>query len=160
MRPNATKSGLAKCCPKSMCVKPTDTNVRTRTKIITEPHELYRYLATPGVEVMNLAIASVEVDWLSWKLSAEEYVYNLRHTNEIIGAYVTAGARINQYGFLDRLQENAFCCDTDSVIIKQPSCETWPIATGDNLRYMQSELKISEYNDEFSSVGHKIILTG
>ena len=43
-----------------------------RTKIITEPLELYRFLATPGVEVKNLAFASEEVVWLSWKVSAEE----------------------------------------------------------------------------------------
>ena len=35
--------------------------------------------------------------------SAEERVHNLCHTNEVIGAYVTAGARINLYGYLDRL---------------------------------------------------------
>ena len=74
--------------------KLTERNDRTRTKIITEPHEQYRFLATPGVEVTNVAFASDGVVWLSWKLSAEERVPNLTHTNEVIGSYVTAGARI------------------------------------------------------------------
>jgi len=78
-----------------MCGKLTERYDRTRTKIITELHELYRFLAIPGVEITNLAFASDDVVWLSWKLSADEYVPNLRHTNEVIGPYVTAGARIH-----------------------------------------------------------------
>jgi len=55
-------------------------------------------------------------------------VPNLRHTNVVIGAYVTADARIHLYSFLDRLQENAIYCDPYSVIFIQPSAEPWPIA--------------------------------
>jgi hypothetical protein len=73
------------------------------------------------------------VVWLFWKLSAEENVPNLPHTNEVIGAYVTAVARIHLYNFLNRLQENAIYFNTDSVIFIQPSGEPWPIATGDKL---------------------------
>jgi len=87
--------------------KLTERNDRTRTKIITEPHELYRFLATPGVEETNLAFATDDVVWLSWNVTAEENVPNLPHTNEVIGAYVTVGARIHLYSFLDRLQEKA-----------------------------------------------------
>ena len=80
-----------------------ERNDRTRTKIITEPHELYRILATPGVEVTNLAFASENVVWLSWKVTAEENAPNLTQTNKVIVAYVTAGARIHLYRFLDWL---------------------------------------------------------
>ena len=78
---------------------------------------------------------------------------NLRHTNEGIGAYVIAGARILLYGFIYRLQENSNYCDSDSVIFIQPSAKKCSIATGDNLGDMQSELKPSEYIDEISSEG-------
>jgi len=78
-------------------------------------------------------------------------VPKLPHTNEVIGAYVTAGARIHLYSFLDRLQENAIYCDTDSVIFIQPSGEPWPIAKGDKLGDMQSELKPSEFLVGFAS---------
>ena len=63
-------------------------------KLLQSPMN-YRFLATPGVEVTNLAFAKVDVVWLPWKLSAEECVPNLRHTNEAICTYVTAGARIH-----------------------------------------------------------------
>jgi hypothetical protein len=61
---------------------------------------------------------------------AEENVPYLTLTNEVIGAYVTAGARIYLYSFLDRLQENAIYCDAESIIFIQPIVEPWPIVTG------------------------------
>ena len=79
----------------------------------------------------------------------------LPHTNEVIGAYVTAGARIHLYSFLDRLQEKAIYCDTESVVFIQPSGEPLPIATGDKLGNMQSEIKPSEFIVEFASGGQK-----
>jgi hypothetical protein len=57
---------------------------------LKELHEMYR----PGVEITNLAFASDIVVLLSWKISADERVPNLNHTNETIGAYFYAGARI------------------------------------------------------------------
>ena len=108
-----------------------------------------------GVEVTNLAFASADVVWLSWKVCAEENVAYLLHTNEVIGAYVTAGARINLYSFLHRLRENAIDCDTDSDIFIQPRGKPWSIATGDSLGDMQSELKPSKFIVEFASGGPK-----
>ena len=34
-------------------------------------------------------------------MSAEDFVHNARHTKEVIGAYVTAGARIHLYSVLE-----------------------------------------------------------
>ena len=70
-----------------------------------------------------MAFPSDHIVWFSWKLSTEERVPNLHHTNEVIGAYVTAGARIHLFEFLNRLEENAIYCDTDSVIFIQPRSE-------------------------------------
>jgi len=75
--------------------KLTERNDRTRTKIITEPHELYRFLAKPGVEVTNLAFANDDMVWISWKVSVEDYVSYVPHTNEVVGACFTAVARIH-----------------------------------------------------------------
>jgi len=102
---NAAKRGLVKLCLNSMWGKLTERNDRTKTAIIRESRELYSFLATPDIEVTNLVFASDDVVWLSWKHRAEEDVPRLRHTNEVIGAYVSAGARIHLYRYLDRLQE-------------------------------------------------------
>jgi hypothetical protein len=55
---NPDKRGLAKLCLNSMWGKLTERNNRTRTKMITDPQELYRFLATPGIEVAAMVFAS------------------------------------------------------------------------------------------------------
>ena len=75
----------------------------------------------------------------------------MRHTNEVIGAYVTTCARIYLYRYLDRLGEKAIYCDTDSLIYIQPKDEPNLIETGDNLGDMTSELRTTGYVSEFLS---------
>ena len=91
--------------------KLTERNNRTQTKLISDPKDLFRFLATLGIVVINLVFANNEVVWVSWKFTVEERLPSLRHTNKVIGAYVTAGARIHLYRHLDRLQEKAIYCD-------------------------------------------------
>jgi len=93
-------------------------------------------MITPGVGAMNLAFASDDIAYISWKYGAEEAVPNLRHTKEVIGVYLTAGARIHLHRYLDRLEENAMYCDTDSVIYFQPKGDgtTKLIQTGNKFR--------------------------
>jgi len=93
-----------------------------------------------------MLFASDEIVWISWQYSADMRVPTLRRTNEVIGAYVTAGARTHLYGFLDTLQEKAIHTDMDSVIFIQPGPGSEPtlIKAGDNLSQMHSELKKGE----------------
>jgi len=102
-----------------------------------------------------MMFASDEVVWISWKFSSEERVASLRHTNEVIGAFVTAGARIHLYSYLDRLQDKAIYCDTDSVIYIQPTGEPALVKTGDNLGEMTSELQPNEIISEVVCAGPK-----
>jgi len=74
IRPSAAKRGLEKLCLNSMWGKLTEWNDWTMTEIITEPKGLYDFSATRGVEVTTLLFVSDDVDWLSWKGGAEEYV--------------------------------------------------------------------------------------
>jgi len=62
----------------------------------------------------------------------------LPHTNEEIASFVTAGARLHLYGYLDKLKEHALYCDTDSVIFVQPRDEASLVKTGDCLGAMMS----------------------
>jgi len=123
------------------------------TKIITEHKELYGSLATPGIEVADLVFASDDVVWLTWKRGAEEAVPSLRHTNEVIGAYVTAGARIHLIRYQDKLRENAIYYDTHSVIHIQPRDDPALIETGEKLEGMTSELRPFEFIQNFASGG-------
>jgi hypothetical protein len=95
--------------------KMTELNNRAKTKMISDPEELYRFLAMPGIELTNLLFASDKVVWASWRYIDEEKIPSLRHTNEVIGASVTAGAHLHLYSYSDRLHGKALFCDTDSV---------------------------------------------
>ena len=123
--------------------------------MMSDPQELYRFLATPGIEVRTLAFTSYDVVWASWWYIDEEKVPNLRYTNEVIRANVTAWARIHLYGYLDRLQKRALYCGTDSVIYIQPTAEPPLVETGDCLGAMTSELKPGFHIIEFVSRGPK-----
>ena len=48
IRPNAAKRGLAKICLNSMWGKLTERNNRTKSKMISDPNELYRFLSNPA----------------------------------------------------------------------------------------------------------------
>jgi hypothetical protein len=85
----------------------------------------------------------------------EEKVPNLKHTNEVIVAYVTTGARIHLYKYLDRLQDKVLYLDTDSILYVQKESKPTLIETGDHLGDMTNELKMGEYIDEFISGGPK-----
>ena len=155
IRPNLAKRGLAKLCISSMCGKLTERNDRTRTKMISEPQELHRFLATPGIEVANQMFASDDVVWASWRFIAEEKGPCLRHTNEAISAYVPAGARIHLYRYMDGLQEKAIYCDMNCVFYIQKANEPQLIECGHKLGDMTNELRPREYMEKFVSAGPK-----
>jgi hypothetical protein len=121
--------------------------------LISEPKVLYKFLSTPDIQVTSLLFASEQVVWVIWRYA--EDVPNLRHTNEIVGAYVTTGGRMQLYRYLDALQDKALYCDTDSVIYVQPKGEPPLIESGDSLGAMTSELKPDEYIAELVGAGPK-----
>jgi hypothetical protein len=61
---NASKRGLAKLCLNSMWGKLTERSNRTHTKLISEPHKLYKFLVTPGIKVLYMMLASDDVVWI------------------------------------------------------------------------------------------------
>lgn len=88
--------------------------------------------------------------WLTWKyVEEEENTPVLRHTNEVIEAYVTTEARLKLYKYLDLLKEMAMYCDTDSVIYIQKCGEPPAVTCGDKLGDMMNELDRDGYIKEF-----------
>ena len=83
-----------------------------------------------GIDVANLIFASDNVVSASCRFIADEEILILRHTNKVIIAYVTAGARFHLYLYRVTLQENTIYCDLDSVIFIQPRDKTKVIQTG------------------------------
>ena len=70
-----------------------------------------------------------------------------------------AGARLHLYSYLDRLQERSIYWHTDSVVFVQPRDEPALVETGYNLGALTSELKTSEFIEEFFSEGPKTMTT-
>jgi hypothetical protein len=67
-----------------------------KSKVIADLQELFRFLATPSIEVTNLLFAVDEVLWAKWNYMGEQgNMPVLRHTNEEIGVYVRPGSVSN-----------------------------------------------------------------
>jgi hypothetical protein len=153
---NAAKRGLAKLCLNSFWGKLNESSNMPQNKMIADPQKLFRFLATPGIQVTNLLFAGDEMVWVTWKYAEEEEnMPVLRHTNEVIGAYVTRGTRLKLYKYLDLLKERAIYCDTDSVIYIQKCGELPAVACGDKLGDMTIKLGREEYVKEFAPGGPK-----
>jgi hypothetical protein len=66
--------------------------------MISDGQELFRFRASPGIEVTNLLFAADQIVWVAWKYAEEEENMPLsRDTHEVIGAYGTTGARLKLY---------------------------------------------------------------
>jgi hypothetical protein len=134
IKPNSAKRGIAKLCLNSMWDKLSERNNRTKTRMISDPRELYRFLSTLGIEVANLLLQATPF-WASWRYTDAENIPSLRHTNEVIGAFVTFGARLHLYSFLDCRKKpctaTPIVCSTYSVTTNRRgyhvviSLETW-----------------------------------
>jgi len=81
----------------------------------------------------------------------------LRHTNEVIGAYVTTGTRLKLYTYLDTLKEESIYCDTDSVTYIQKCGQPPAVTCGYKLGDMTNELGPDEYIEEFVSGAPRIM---
>jgi hypothetical protein len=87
----------------------------------------------------------------------DEEAPTLKHTNEVVGAYVTAGARLKFYTHLEALNRDVLYMDTDSVIFvsRENDCR---VSCGDKLGDLTDE--IIDYGEgayicEFASGGPK-----
>ena len=97
--------------------------------------------------------------WISWKFLETKKIDSLSHTNEILGAYVTCGARLQLYSYLETLNIKALYCDTDSVFYVQPKSDFPLMDCGDNLGAMVNELRQDEHIEEFVAAGPKTMPT-
>jgi hypothetical protein len=124
--------------------------------MFADPQELFRFLATPGIEESNLLFAFDTVVFVTWKYAKrEENMLFLRHTNEVVGAYVTTGARLKLYDYLNALKEKAIYFDKDSVIYVQRCGQTPAVTWAYRLGDMTNEFGSGEYIEEFESGGPK-----
>jgi hypothetical protein len=54
-----------------------------------------------------MMFANDDVVWIYWQHSEEAREPSLRHGNDVIASFVTVGARIHLYSYIDKLQDKA-----------------------------------------------------
>jgi hypothetical protein len=96
---------------------------------------------------MNLMFASDSVVWASWRYTAEQ-APSVRHTNEVVAAYVACGGRMHLYAYLKKFGERALYRDTDRVIFVQKTDEPPLIECCDELGEMNSEVATREFRND------------
>ena len=125
----------------------------TKTKEVTEPKELFRYLKSDEYEVSDARMVNDETIEVQYK-EKEGFIEQNDKTNIVIAAFTTAYARLKLYELLDQLQERVLYYDTDSVIyIHQPGKPNPPL--GDYLGDLTDELDSGDYITTFISGGPK-----
>ena len=124
----------------------------TKTKLITEPNELFDLLTSKEYVVGDARLVNkdtVEVQYCN----IEEFEESDSKTNVVIAAFTTAYARLKLYDLLDQLQKQVLYYDTDSVIyVHKPGKPDPPL--GDYLGDLTDELD-GDYITEFMSGGPK-----
>ena len=125
---------------------------KPKTVQIKDPHELYKLLYDPAVELSTLRICNEDVLEAVYKQSSDNANPSVK-SNIFIAAFTTCWARLKLYSYLDTLKKQVLYYDTDSVIYHwspgQPK-----IATGDFLGEMTDELE-GDVIEEFVSGGAK-----
>jgi hypothetical protein len=122
--------------------------------MITDPRELYRFLAAPRVEVVNLIVASddalVFLAFCRGRKDTEFTSHQRKHLSLWHDRRSLPSVQIPESA-----EERALYCDTDSFLYIQEESEPRLVECGNNLGDMTNELKPGEYTDELVSGGPK-----
>ena len=154
---NSGQRTLAKLKLNSMWGKWAQNQNKTQTSLVSTEKEFYELLTSPGTEITNLIFPNDDVVWLSWKYTQDNIAVG-KNVNVAVAAYVTTGARLKLYEYLEQLGESVLYCDTDSVIYIHTVGKTQKISTGDYLGDLTNELEefgVGSYIEEFVSGGPK-----
>ena len=124
----------------------------TKTKLITDPNELFNLFTSKEYVVGDARLINVDTVEVQY-CNIEEFEEPDSKTNVVIAAFTTAYARLKLYDLLDQLQKQVLYYDTDSVIyVHKPDKPDPPL--GDYLGDLTDELD-GDYIKEYMSGGPK-----
>ena len=103
----------------------------------------------------SLLFAGDSVCWISWRHADEADATLLRHTNDVIASFVTAGENEILHVSRQSADKCALRRHRQRFIYIQPRDGTAMVNSGDCLGDLKSELKPCEYISEFVSGGPK-----
>ena len=100
--------GWTNCSLNSFWAKPTEPNNSFKTRKIADPHDQFRFYATPDIEVTNLLFTGDDVIWVTWKyMEKKDNINILRYTN---GWCVLTGTLHILYVYLVVLKDRPIYC--------------------------------------------------
>ena len=112
---NAGRRAVAKLCLNNIWGKFAQTPDRTTKEFITAPRRFFHLMSDDGIHVSDVQPINDDCLYVSYK-KCKEFQTPALNTNVVIAAYVTTHARLELYGYLEKLGTRALYCDTDSVI--------------------------------------------
>ena len=112
---NAGRRTVAKLCLNNIWGKFAQNPDRCTKEFVTEPRKLFELISDDTYDVSDVQIINDDCLYVTYKKS-KEFQTPALNTNVIIASYVTTHARLELYSYLERLEDRALYCDTDSII--------------------------------------------
>ena len=114
---NAGRRAVAKLCLNNIWGKFAQTSDRTSKEFVTQTRRFFQLFSDDCFKVSDVQVVNDDCVYVTFKKGVEFQTSTL-NTNVVIASYVTTHARLELYSYLERLEERALYCDTDSVIYK------------------------------------------
>ena len=126
---------------------------KAETEIVQDASRFHELLMSDSCKV---TVRQINYEHLLVKsVHQRDFVSTGNKTNVVVALFTTAWARLKLHReLLDKLQDRAYYCDTDSVIFRFDS-DKWNPPTGVYLGDLASELNPGEHISEFVSGGPK-----
>ena len=112
---NAGRRAVAKLCLNNIWGKFAQTPDRTTKEFITAPRRFFHSISDDGIRVSDVQPINDVCLYVSYK-KCKKFQTPALNTNVVIAAYITTHARLELFGYLEKLGTRALYCDTDSVI--------------------------------------------
>lgn len=106
---------------------------------MSSQQEFYELFTSPGIEVTNVVFPNKYV-WFSWEYT-EENPTTAKNVNVAVAAYVTTGAGLKLYSYLEELGESILQCGSNSVICIHEEGENHKVETGHCVGELTGELE-------------------
>ncbi|XP_031781451.1 uncharacterized protein LOC116416625 [Nasonia vitripennis] len=115
IKKNPGLRAVAKLCLNSLWGKFGQRTNMKQTTVVKSRENLLKLLFTTDKEVFDILPINDDILYVNWQFR-EEAVTSTSYTNVVIAAYTTAQARLELYGYLEKLGSRLLYCDTDSCI--------------------------------------------
>ena len=109
---NAGRRTVAKICLNNIWGSFAQAPDRCTKEFVTEPRKFFEFISDDSYDVYDVQIINNDCLYVTYK----KFQTPALNTNIIIAFYVTTHNRLELYSYLERLEDRALYCNTDSII--------------------------------------------